>query len=158
MVAEGPHHTAREKTMPAVASGARSPRSPAVGLNVALWIVQLLLSLTLAGGAIWKVGMPTQELAKNMPWMGEVSPAFLYTTALFDLLGGLGLILPSATRIRPGLTPIAALACIALMVAAIIFHVARGEAADTPFNFLLIALLVFVYWGRKTKVPIQERA
>jgi DoxX-like family len=90
-----------------------------------------------------------------MPWMGQVSPAFLYATAVFDILAGLGVLLPSLTRIKPGLAVLGALGCVALMVGAIVFHVSRGEAAKTPFNVLLVALSLFVAWGRGTKAPVR---
>ncbi len=78
--------------------------------------------------------------------MGDVSPGFLYATAVFDL-GGLGVVLPSLTRTKPGLTVLAALGCAALQACAVVFHFSRGEAANTPFNFFLIALSLFVAWG-----------
>ncbi len=123
--------------------------SPSKGLNVGLWIVQGLLALTFAGTGAWKLATPIPELAAKMPWMGQVSPSFLYVTGVFDLLGGLGLVLPPLTRIKPGLTPLAALGCAALQASAIVFHFSRGEAANTPFNFLLVALSLFVAWGRR---------
>jgi uncharacterized membrane protein YphA (DoxX/SURF4 family) len=126
-------------------------------MRIALWIVQSALALTLAGTGLWKLATPIPELAAKMPWMGQVSPAFLYATAVFDLLGGLGVLLPSVTRIKPGLTVLAALGCVALMAAAIVFHISRGEAAKTPFNFLIIALSLFVAWGRRSKAPILPR-
>jgi hypothetical protein len=127
-------------------------------MSIALWIVQSLLALTFVGGGLWKLVTPVSELGAKMPWMGEVSPAFLYATAAFDILGGLGVLLPSVTRIEPGLTVLAALGCAALMASAIVFHFSRGEAADTPFNFLLVALSLFVAWGRHSKAPIAARA
>jgi hypothetical protein len=114
------------------------------------------LALTFVGGAVWKLATPIPELAAKMPWMGEVQPGFLHTTALFDLLGGLGVVLPSLTRIKPGLTVLAALGCVALMLSAIVFHFSRGEAANTPFNFFL-ALSLFVAWGRHSKAPVAAR-
>jgi uncharacterized membrane protein YphA (DoxX/SURF4 family) len=128
------------------------------GLSASLWIVQSLLALTFVGTGIWKLGTPVPELAAKMPWMGEVSPAFLYLTAVLDLLVGLGVILPSVTRIKPGLAVLGALGCAALMVGAIVFHVSRGEGAKAPFNVLLAALAVFVAWGRRSKAPIEPRA
>jgi uncharacterized membrane protein len=127
-------------------------------LNVALWIVQGLLALSFAGGGVWKLATPIPDLAAKMPWMGQVSPGFVHLTAVFDILGGLGVLLPSVTRIKPGLTVLAALGCVALMAAAIFFHVSRGEAANTPFNFVLVALSLFVAWGRWSKAPIAPRA
>jgi hypothetical protein len=56
-----------------------------------------------------------------------------------------------------GLTVLAALGCAVLQACAIVFHVSRGEAARTPFNFVLVGLSVFVDWGRRSKAPIQPR-
>ncbi len=131
---------------------------PSKGLDIALWIVQGLLGLTFAGTGVWKLTTPIAELAEKMPWMGQVSPSFLYVTALADLLGGLGILLPSVTRIKPGLTVLAALGCVALMASAILFHIARGEGANTPFNFVMAGLALFVAWGRRSKAPIVSRA
>jgi hypothetical protein len=123
-------------------------RNQGRGLNLALWIVQGLLGLTFVGTGLWKLVTPVPRLAAVFPWMGQVSPAFLSFTAVVDVLGGVGLVVPALTRIRPGLTPLAALGCAALQISAIVFHVTRGEAGNTPFNVLLVALSLFVAWGR----------
>jgi uncharacterized membrane protein YphA (DoxX/SURF4 family) len=125
---------------------------------IGLWIVQSLLALTFVGTGVWKLATPIAALAAKMPWMGQVSPSFLYATAGFDLLGGLGVLLPSVTRIKPGLAVLAALGCVALQASAIVFHVSRGEGANTPFNFLLVALALYVAWGRRLRAPIAARA
>jgi hypothetical protein len=128
------------------------------GINIGLWIVQGLLALTFAGAGIWKLTTPIPELAAKMPWMGQVSPSFLYLTAAFDVVGGVGVLLPSVTRIRPELTVVAALGCAALQAAAIVFHFSRGEGANTPFNFVLVALALVVAWGRRSRAPIAACA
>ena len=122
---------------------------PSKGLSIALWVTQVVLCVLFAGTGLWKLTTPIPELAAKFPWMGQVSPAFLRVTAVFDLLGGLGVLLPTATRIAPRLTIWAALGCALLQISAIVFHVSRGEAANTPFNFLLVALALFVFWGRR---------
>ncbi len=119
------------------------------GLTIGLWIVQSLLFIVFVGTAVWKVATPLPKLAAMIPWAGQVSPAFLYFTAAADLAGGLGVLLPSATRIKPSLVVAAALGCVALQASAILFDFSRGEAANTPFNFLLVALSLFVAWGRR---------
>ena len=132
--------------------------SPGRPIRIALWVVQGLLALTFVGAGIWKMATPIPRLATMIPWAGQVPPGLLYTTAVFDILGGVGVLLPSATRIKPGLTVVAALGCVALQAAAIVFHFSRGEAANTPFNFLLVALSLFVAWGRHSRAPIAPRA
>lgn len=127
-------------------------------LRVVLWVIQGLLALTFVGTGIWKLATPIPALAAMIPWAGQVSPGLLYATAVFDALGGLGVLLPSVTRIKPGLTVVAALGCVALQGSAIAFHLSRGEARNTPFNFFLVGLALFVAWGRRTKAPIAPRA
>jgi hypothetical protein len=127
---------------------------PSRALGIGLWTVQALLFVLFAGTGVWKILTPIPKLAATFPWMGEVSPAFLYATGVIDFLGGVGVLLPAVTRIRPALTWVAALGCAALQVCAIVFHVSRGEAANTPFNFLLVGLSLFVFWGRRWKAPI----
>jgi hypothetical protein len=143
--------------MTSTSTQSASATRPAKGLSVGLWLVQGLLALTFVGAGLWKLTTPIPELAAKMPWMGQVSPGFLHLTAAFDILGGLGVFLPSVTRIRPGLTVLAALGCVGLMAAAIGFHFSRGEGANTPFDFLLAALALFVAWGRRAKAPIAPR-
>lgn len=144
--------------MTAASAGREFTHKPARGLHLVLWIVQAFLALTFAGTGLWKLLTPIPALAAQMPWMGEVSSGFLYTTAVFDLLCGLGVLLPSLTRIEPRLAVLGALGCAALMLGAVVFHVIRGEAANTPFNFVLIALALFVAWGRRSKAPIAPRS
>jgi hypothetical protein len=59
-------------------------------------------------------------------------------------------------RRQPELPVAAAAGLAVLQVSAIPFHSSRGEAANMPFNFLLLALTLFVWWGRKWKSP-RER-
>ncbi|TQM43369.1 DoxX family protein [Pseudonocardia cypriaca] len=118
-------------------------------LRIGLWAVQILLFLVFAGTGLWKLLTPIPQIAAAFPWAGEVPAPFLYATALLDLLGGLGILLPAVTGVAPGLTVLAALGCAALQVGAIAFHLSRGEAADTPFNVLLAALALVVAWGRR---------
>jgi len=44
-----------------------------------------------------------------------------------------------------------------LQIAAIFVHVSRGETAAMPLNFVLLALSVFILWGRAGRAPIAPR-
>jgi hypothetical protein len=74
-----------------------------------------------------------------------------------ELLGGLGLVLPAATRIKPALTPLAGAGLITVMVLAALFHLTRGEFGAIPGNVILGSLAAFVAWGRWAKVRIMPR-
>jgi hypothetical protein len=118
------------------------------GHPVALWIVQGLNAVVYVGTAVWKFATPVPTLAGMIPWAGEVPPAFLYFTAAVDLAGGVGIVVPSLLRVWPRLTVAAAVGCTALQVCAVLFHVARGEVASTPFNVLMGASSAWVAWAR----------
>jgi uncharacterized membrane protein YphA (DoxX/SURF4 family) len=130
---------------------------PSATLRVSLWVVQALLGALFIGTGVWKLFTPIAQLAALIPWAGQVPGGFLQATAVIDLLGGIGVLLPALTRIKPGLTVLAALGCALLQLSAIVFHVSRGEALNTPFNFLLVGLSLFVGWGRRYRAPIPAR-
>ena len=126
-------------------------------LQGSLWGVQGFLCVLYVGTGLWKLLTPIPKLAAMIPWAGEVPAAFLQMTGVFDLCGGIGILLPALTRIRPGLSVLAALGCSALQASAIVFHLGRGEAANTWFNFLMLALSGFVFWGRRGPARIAPR-
>ena len=72
-------------------------------------------------------------------------------------MAAIGLILPALTRILPRLTPLAALGVSIIQVLAMLFHVSRGEFMVLPLNVVLLALSLFVLWGRERKAPISPR-
>ena len=125
------------------------PRTKSKGLNIALWVVQSLLAamFLMAGGM--KLIKP--EMAKDLP------VALVYFIGTMEVLGALGILLPSILRIKPMLTPLAALGFAIILVLAAIFHFSRGEGSHTPVIFVLLAMAIFVAWGRYKKAPIQPK-
>ncbi|WP_338378664.1 DoxX family protein [uncultured Flavobacterium sp.] len=121
-------------------------------LNVLLWIAQGLIALTLIWAAYAKLFQPIEETAKMLPWALD-NPGLLTFTGIIDLLGGIGIILPAAFKIQPKLSVFAAYGTIALMIAASIFHISRGEASLIGMNIFFFILAAFVVWGRTKKVP-----
>ncbi|WP_249147286.1 DoxX family protein [Bradyrhizobium jicamae] len=126
-------------------------------LRIGLWVAQGLLFFTFVAAGLVKTLTPIPQLAAMMPWTGEHSEAFVRIIGLIDLAGGIGILLPALTRILPNLTVLAALGCSVLQVFAIAFHVSRGEAPVTPLNLVLLALALFVLWGRGRILPIAPR-
>jgi len=131
--------------------------TPGRPLRVGLWIAQSLLFLVFGSSGLVKLLTPIPELAAMMPWTGQFPESFVRVIGLIDLAGGIGILLPALTRILPRLTVMAALGCAVLQVFALIFHLSRGEAVVTPLNFVLLALALFVLWGRGRKAPIAPR-
>ena len=126
-------------------------------LQVTLWTAQILMAAAFCLFGFMKLTVPIAQLAVNMKWTGEFPAGLVRLLGAIDMAGGLGVLLPSLTRILPRVAVIAAAGCVALQVFAILFHVYRGEAGLIPLNLILLALALFIFWGRLRKAPIAAR-
>ncbi len=118
-------------------------------INLALWATQILL-LAAFGLAAWmKISMSIPALAAIWPWAGELPRPIVRGLGVIDLAGGLGVVLPMATQIKPRLTVVAALGCVALQVCALIFHLSRAEITAAPVNIVFLTMAMFIVWGRR---------
>ncbi|CAN5816224.1 DoxX family protein [soil metagenome] len=140
----------------ATATAQTPAQSSGKGLRIALWIAQVLLALAFGASGLMKLVTPIAELAKSMPWIADM-PALIRFIGTSELLGAIGLILPSATRVLPKLTVAAAIGLVVVMILAAGFHFSRGEADHTPVNFVLGGVAAFIAWGRWKKAPISPR-
>lgn len=143
--------------MTTAAASTPSAARPGRGLHIALWIVQVLLAGMFLMAGVTKTFTPVAELAKMMPWVADSSALLVRFVGVSELLGGLGLILPALTRIRPVLTVAAAAGLVVVMVLAAGLHVYRGELSGLPINFILGGLAAFVAWGRSGRAAIAPR-
>ena len=117
-------------------------------MNIALWVVQVLLLGMFGMAGIMKLFM-TAKAKESMPWAKERTDIFLRFVGTIELLGALGMFLPILTGVLPGLTALAAVGFVAVQILAIFtVHLPRKEYKSLPMNFILLALAVFVAWGR----------
>ena len=122
-------------------------------MNYALWIVQVLLALLFlfAGGV--KLVLPLDKLKGPL----ELPGWFTRFIGVAEVLGGLGLILPSALRIQPWLTPLAALGLALIMVGAIAVTLAGSMIGAALFSLVVGLLAAFVAYGRWRLAAIPPR-
>jgi uncharacterized membrane protein YphA (DoxX/SURF4 family) len=106
---------------------------------------------------LMKISQPIEQLAKSLPWAAHVPAVLVRLIGVSELLGGLGLILPAAFRIKPALTGWAAIGLTIVMLLAAIFHIARGEFSAIGVNLIIGVIAVFIAWGRFKKAPITAR-
>lgn len=125
---------------------------PSRALRISVWIAQVLLALMMISGAVLK-WLPVEQSSAQMPWMGQVPLWQLRVLGLLDLLGGVGVILPSLLRYGQRWVVAAATCIVLLMLSAIVFHISRGEASVIGFNIFLLLLAVLVAWVRGYKIP-----
>ncbi len=117
-------------------------------LNLWLWVAQVLLALLFGFAGYMKTFRPIAELAPMMAWAPSM-PRLTRIIGVLEILGAIGIILPLWTGILPWLTTLAALGFLVIQILAIGLHAQRGETAMTiPMNLVLLALSVFVVWGR----------
>jgi len=123
-------------------------------MNTALWIAQILLALLFATAGLLKLRQPREKLVASMGWVEDFSGGFVKFVGGVELLGALGLILPAVTDIAPILVPIAATGLAVAQVGAAIVHVRRKEPRFIIGNLVLIAIAVFIAWGRFGDYPL----
>ena len=124
-------------------------------MNIALWIVQVLLALVflMAGGM--KIMRSKEELKENMEFVEDFSSETVRVIGVLEILGAIGVVLPALTGILPWLTPLAAVGLVLTMIGAAVTHVRREEYPMIAINAVLLALAAFVAYGRWVLVPLQ---
>jgi uncharacterized membrane protein YphA (DoxX/SURF4 family) len=118
-------------------------------MNLALWIVAIVLAAVFAGSGLMKEVVPKDKLvAAGQGWAQDVDQARIRLIGLTEILGAVGVVLPAAVHIAPILVPLAAVGLALVMVGAAVVHGRRNEPMNIAVNLVLIALAVFVAWGR----------
>jgi uncharacterized membrane protein YphA (DoxX/SURF4 family) len=123
-------------------------------MNILLWIIQILLALLFLAAGISKLVIPPDVLMQSAPPGSTEFPAlFLKFTGLVETLGGLGLILPGIFHKRPGLTPLAAVGLVIVMIGAIAISVKDHGIGAAVVPLVTGLLCAFVAYGRLNLVP-----
>jgi uncharacterized membrane protein len=118
-----------------------------------LWVLQVLLAALFLFAGVMKFVMPAEEMAKQLP----VSVPFIRFIGVCEILGAVGLILPSALRIRPGLTPLAAAGLVIIMAGATVVTAQMGPLAPALFPLVVGLLAAFVAYGRTRLIPLRAK-
>ena len=115
-------------------------------MEIALWIVTALLTLSSLGAGIFKLVRPKEKLVEQQPWAGDFSQAQIRAIGAAEVLGALGLILPRLTGILPVVTSVAAFALVALQIGALATHVRRKETVIPNVVIIAAGLFVGIGW------------
>ena len=120
-------------------------------MNIVLWILQILLALMFlfAGGT--KLYFSAEQMAAISPPGSIILPGlFIKFIGLCEILGALGLILPGLLKIRRGLTPLAAIGLLIIMIGAVVVSImGTGLASAAPAVLCALFCAVVVY-GRRS--------
>jgi hypothetical protein len=119
-------------------------------MTYALWTVQGLLALLFLGLGLMKLTSPIDEISAMMGLPGLL----IQFIGTLEVLGALGLILPSLLKIRVGLAPFAAAGLALVALSATVYHLANGDGMSVASFPLIVALLSgFVAYGRWQLAP-----
>jgi hypothetical protein len=131
-------------------------QQPSKFVNVSLWVAQISLAAMFLMAGIMKSITPIEELGKNMTWVQEM-PALIRFIGVSEVLGALGLVLPSLLKIQPKLTAVAAIGIGVIMVLAIGLHIMQNELSSAVVCVVIAAIAAFIAWGRMVKAPILAK-
>ena len=120
-------------------------------MNLALWIVQVLLALLYLFSGGLKLVLPLEKLTGPVALPG----LFIRFIGVCEMLGALGLILPGLLRIRPGLTPLAAAGLVIIMIGATVIGLVGGMVVVALMNVVVALLAAFVAYGRWRLAPYR---
>jgi uncharacterized membrane protein len=124
-------------------------------MHTAIWIVQGLVALAFGAAGLNKVLQPREKLIPMLPYVEDFTARQVKAIGSLETLGALGMILPALTRILPWLTPLAGVGLALVMVGAAATHWRRNEQHLIPINLVLLALALFVAYGRFIAQPIE---
>ena len=121
-------------------------------MNIALWIIQTLLALLFLFAGGMKLILPIEEMTQQMAMPGP----FLRFIGVCEVLGGLGLVLPWLVGVRPGLTPLAAVGLLIIMIGATATTIIIGQVVTSILPLVVGILCLFVAYGRWRLVPARK--
>ena len=121
--------------------------------NVLLWVIQALLALSFLFAGVSKFMLPAEQLTQ-----GGMSLGFIRFIGVCEILGAIGMIVPSLTRIRPGLTPLAAAGLLIIMIGATVVTLRTPQPAAAVIPCLVGLLAAFIAYGRWRLVALHGRA
>ena len=115
-------------------------------MNILLWVLQILLALHTAVGAVWKFSnseqtVPSLKAIPHGVWLGM---------SVLELFCSLGLILPALYSPLAILAPIAAAGIAAEMLLFSGLHICSGDKNYGPMIYWLVvaAMCAFISYGR----------
>jgi hypothetical protein len=127
-------------------------------MNTALWIAQILwgvfFSITGFGKILCYRSDLWNQALHEVPWFSAVPQDVFIFIGACEFLGGIGLILPAVTGVKPKLTPIAAIGLSLVMILAALFHIVRGEYNFVPINAVLGGVAAFIAYERCVARPV----
>ena len=111
-------------------------------MNILLWVLQILLALHTAIGAVWKFSNSEQ----TVPSLKAIPHGVWLAMSVFELLCSLGLILPAFNKPPTILAPVAAACLAAEMLLFSGLHIYSGDANYGPLIYWLVVAAICAFY------------
>jgi hypothetical protein len=123
-------------------------------MNVPLWILQILLALHTAVGAVWK----SSNSEHTLPSLGALPHGVWQGLTALELLCAVALIAPAFSKRLAILAPFAAASVAAEMLLFSGVHLASGSTSLGPVIYWLVvaAVAALIVYGRLVLKPIRR--
>jgi len=121
-------------------------------MNIALWIVQVLLAVAfIAAGGMKVIAYERYRATSEKNGPSNLKHGLVTFIGLSEVAGAIGIVLPMAANVTPWLSPIAAAGLATVMLLAVVYHVRRHEPPAAPAALFLLTLFVavgrFAHWA-----------
>ena len=123
-------------------------------ISKAAWTAQVLVACVFLFAGAMKFVIPIEQMTAQLPLPGW----FLYFIGTAEILGAIGLIVPSLLRVRPQLTPIAAAGLIVIMIGATAITIKINGVGPAIVPFVVGVLCAFIAYARWRLAPIVPRS
>lgn len=122
-------------------------------MNILLWVAQVALALLCISGGAFQL-FKLDELRKGVTAMRALPRGLWFFFGAVGCLAGLGLILPGATNLLPGLTPIAAAAVAAQSLLISGLYLRYRDRSPLPYSVVMVMIAAFICYGRLELEPL----
>src|SRR5690606_39215634 len=115
-------------------------------VNILLWVLQILLALHTAIGAVWKFSNSEQ----SVPSLSAIPHGAWLAISVIELACVVGLMVPALYRPLAVLAPLAAIVIGAIMLLYCVLHLLSGDPNHGQMIYWLVvaAVCAFIAYGR----------
>jgi hypothetical protein len=122
-------------------------------MNILLWVAQVALALLCISGGAFQI-FKLEELQKGVAAMRALPRGLWFFLGAVGCLAGLGLILPGATNLLPGITPVAAAAVAAQSLLITALYLRYRDRSPLPYSVAMVMMAAFICYGRLELQPL----
>lgn len=108
-------------------------------MNITLWILQILLALHTAIGAVWKFSHSAEQ---TMPSLAAIPQPLWMVLAIVELIFAVMLVAPAIKKSLGKLVPVAAVGISVVMMAYCVLHILSKDPNYSPMIYWIVVAFI----------------